>query len=26
VTGAAFLTGFHQFILDENDPLVTGLC
>jgi len=25
VTGAAFITGFHDFILDEHDPIDTGI-
>lgn len=25
ITGAAFLTGFHSFLLDPNDPLEKGL-
>lgn len=24
VTGSAFITGFHNFVLDPNDPLATG--
>ncbi len=25
ITGAAYITGFHQFVLDKNDPLRTGI-
>ena len=25
ISGSAFITGFHQFVLDINDPLITGL-
>ncbi len=24
ITGPAFVTGYHQFVLDAEDPLVTG--
>jgi proline racemase len=24
ITGTAYLTGFHQFVLDGGDPLATG--
>ena len=24
IAGPAFITGFHQFVLDSRDPLVTG--